>query len=115
MACQWLPGGVRDDESPVRRSGLGKTIRPRTGFPFQYYFCQREAVETFVFLHEVRRVRGFIGLMPFASEPVMVDPAGAGAARYVFKMATGLGEDEGDGAMRGVVVLPRASGSRTRR
>ena len=62
------------------------------GLPFQYYFCQREAVETFVFLHEVRGVRSFMDLMPFCSEPVMVDPREQRRARYAFKMATGSGK-----------------------
>jgi type III restriction enzyme len=62
------------------------------GLPFRFYFCQREAVETFVFLHEVRRVRGFLDLMPFCSEPVVIDPREQGRARYAFKMATGSGK-----------------------
>jgi type III restriction enzyme len=62
------------------------------GLPFQFYFCQREAVETFVFLHEARRVRRFLDLMPFCSEPVMVDPREQSRARYAFKMATGSGK-----------------------
>lgn len=62
------------------------------GLRFRFFFCQREAVETFVYLHEVRRVRRFLDLIPFASEPMMVDPREQGRARYVFKMATGSGK-----------------------
>jgi type III restriction enzyme len=62
------------------------------GFPFQYFFCQREAVETFVYLHEVRCVRDFAGLIPFASGPLLFDPQEQKRARYVFKMATGSGK-----------------------
>ncbi|MDP9226778.1 MAG: DEAD/DEAH box helicase family protein, partial [Actinomycetota bacterium] len=66
--------------------------RTPDGFPFQYFFCQREAVETFVWLHEVRRVRGFADLIGFASGPLLFDPQEQKRARYVFKMATGSGK-----------------------
>lgn len=62
------------------------------GLPFRYFFCQREAVETFVYLHEVRRVRRYLDLIPFASQQVVIDPSEQPAARYVFKMATGSGK-----------------------
>lgn len=66
--------------------------RTSDGLSFRFFFCQREAVETFVFLHEVRRVRRFLDLMLFSSEPVLIDPQEQGRARYVFKMATGSGK-----------------------
>jgi type III restriction enzyme len=66
--------------------------RAADGLPFRYFFCQREAIETLVFLHEVCRVRGFTDLMPFAEGPVFFDPKEQRRARYVFKMATGSGK-----------------------
>lgn len=102
-----LVNGVRAEVDAWRANGYpgacGTTLRlfhywfaedhqTPDGLPFQFYFCQREAVETFVFLHEVRRVRSFLALMPFASEPVMIDPREQGRARFVFKMATGSGK-----------------------
>ena len=61
--------------------------------PFRYYFAQREAVETVIWLHDVRRVRDKFDLIRF-------DSSGAVSAgmfdeqwtRYVIKMATGAGK-----------------------
>lgn len=60
---------------------------------FQYYFAQREALETIVYLHDVVRVKDKYDLMRF-------DSSGAISAgmfdetwrRYVVKMATGAGK-----------------------
>jgi len=65
---------------------------------FRYYFCQREAIETFIFLKEVRRAERL--------SQVVAEFGGAGAevaalgiteeedawSRYAFKMATGSGK-----------------------
>lgn len=61
--------------------------------PFRYYFAQREAVETVIWLHDVRRVRDKFDLLRF-------DASGAASSgmfpedwpRYVVKMATGAGK-----------------------
>ena len=37
------------------------------GLPFRFYFCQREAVETFVYLTEIREVRSLRDLLDFAT------------------------------------------------
>jgi len=61
------------------------------GEPFQWYFAQREAVETLVYLHEVAQTRSMAELAGrFASEPIALQPQAF--ARYVFKMATGSGK-----------------------
>jgi type III restriction enzyme len=60
---------------------------------FQYYFAQREALETIIYLHDVVRVKDKYDLMRF-------DSSGAISAgmfdetwrRYVVKMATGAGK-----------------------
>ncbi|MBN1151341.1 DEAD/DEAH box helicase family protein, partial [candidate division WOR-3 bacterium] len=62
-------------------------------FTFQYYFAQREAVETIVFLHEIVQVKDKYDLLRF-------DSSGAVSAgmfpetwrRFVIKMATGSGK-----------------------
>ncbi len=65
---------------------------------FRYYFCQREAIETFIYLKEVRRLERL--------SQVVAEFAGANAeimalgitededlwSRYAFKMATGSGK-----------------------
>jgi type III restriction enzyme len=64
-----------------------------TTFDFQYYFAQREAVETIVYLHEVTGVKDKYDLLRF-------DSSGAVSAgmfpeswnRFVVKMATGSGK-----------------------
>jgi type III restriction enzyme len=66
--------------------------------PFAYYFCQREAVESLVYIHEVRRIRTLSGLIAEFSgresetEALGVNPADDAWARYAFKIATGAGK-----------------------
>lgn len=61
--------------------------------PFRYYFAQREAVETVVWLHDVKKVRDKFDLMRFDSSGAvsagMFDEAWP---RYVLKLATGAGK-----------------------
>jgi len=61
--------------------------------PFLYYFAQREAVETVVWLHDVRKVRDKYDLLRFSAtqsiSPGMFDEEWP---RYVVKMATGAGK-----------------------
>lgn len=65
-----------------------------SGDEWLYYYCQREAIETLVYLYEVARARSLYNLAQnFAGErPVSVNPADDRWARYVFKMATGSGK-----------------------
>ena len=60
---------------------------------FRYYFSQREAVETVIWLHEVRQARDKFDLIRFSSlaeiSPAMFDEEWP---RYVLKMATGAGK-----------------------
>jgi Uncharacterized protein conserved in bacteria len=61
------------------------------GRPFRYYFCQREAVETLIYLYEVARSRTLADLVVrYATEPVPV--TAQAHPRYVVKMATGSGK-----------------------
>lgn len=61
--------------------------------PFSYYFAQREAVETIIYLHDVAQIRDKYDLIRY-------DSSGAVSAgmfpetwnRYVIKMATGSGK-----------------------
>ena len=60
---------------------------------FRYYFSQREAVETVIWLYEVRQARDKFDLIRFTSmteiSPAMFDEDWP---RYVLKMATGAGK-----------------------
>ncbi|HVQ36506.1 MAG TPA: DEAD/DEAH box helicase family protein [Pyrinomonadaceae bacterium] len=61
--------------------------------PFRYYFAQQEAVETVIWLYEVRQARDKFDLLRFSSmnevSPAMFDEDWP---RYVLKMATGAGK-----------------------
>lgn len=61
------------------------------GLPFRYYFAQREAVETVVYLYEVARRRTLAELVAaYAQRPVPVESQRY--PRYVVKAATGSGK-----------------------
>lgn len=61
--------------------------------PFRYYFAQREAVETVIWLHDVRKVRDKFDLLRFdASGAVSINMFDEDWPRYVVKMATGAGK-----------------------
>ncbi len=64
----------------------------RKGEEWHYYFCQREAIETLVYLYEVRRLRRMSALAGAYNDRIAVRPAEDRFARYVFKMATGSGK-----------------------
>jgi len=61
--------------------------------PFRYYFAQREAVETVIWLHDVRKVQDKFDLLRFdASGAVSANMFDEQWPRYVVKMATGAGK-----------------------
>ena len=73
---------------------------------FRYYFAQREAVETVIWLYEVRRARDKYDLLRFdASGVVSSGMFSEDWPRYVLKMATGAGKNKGNGLNLGVVVF----------
>src|SRR3989344_3161976 len=60
---------------------------------FQYYFAQREAVETIIWLYEVAKAREKYDLIRFdSSKAVSAGMFDESWARYVIKMATGSGK-----------------------
>lgn len=61
--------------------------------PFRYYFAQREAVETAIWLHEVRQARDKFDLLRFdGSGAVSPNMFAEDWPRYVLKLATGAGK-----------------------
>ena len=65
----------------------------RTLSTFRYYFAQCEAVETVIWLHDVRKVRDKFDLLRFdASGAVSANMFDEDWPRYVVKMATGAGK-----------------------
>lgn len=64
-----------------------------TETPFRYYFAQREAVETVIWLYDVKQARDKFDLMRFdASGAVSAGMFDESWTRYVIKMATGSGK-----------------------
>ena len=64
------------------------------GDEWLYYYCQREAIETLIYLYEVIRSRRLYSLAGHFDDKgrVLVNPKEDRWARYVFKMATGSGK-----------------------
>ena len=64
------------------------------GDEFLYYYCQREAIETLIYLYEVVRAQNLYTLAQHFDRDghIHVNPAEDRWARYVFKMATGSGK-----------------------
>jgi type III restriction enzyme len=64
------------------------------GEPFQFWFCQREAIETLIYVYEVMKKRNFIDMArDFGAGPIQgYDPLYDQYPLYAFKMATGSGK-----------------------
>ncbi len=62
------------------------------GRPFRFYFCQREAVETVIYLTEIEPVRGLKDLLEFAEHGMTIQPGEPKRQRLAIKMATGSGK-----------------------
>lgn len=62
--------------------------------PFQFWFCQREAIETLIYVYEVIKKRNFIDMArDFGAGPIKgYDPSYDQYPLYAFKMATGSGK-----------------------
>ncbi len=63
--------------------------RAEDGTPFRFYFCQREAVETFIYLTEIEPVRKLADLLEFAEHGMTIQPGEPKRQRLAIKMATG--------------------------
>ena len=67
-------------------------------FPFTYYFCQRESIETLIYVYEVREIRTLSALTAeFGGADSEIAALGTSPdkdlwPRYAFKVATGAGK-----------------------
>jgi type III restriction enzyme len=67
-------------------------------YPFSYYYCQREAIETLIYLYEVRGLRTLSSLTAEFGGPnaeiaaLGINPVEDLWAKYAFKVATGAGK-----------------------
>ena len=61
---------------------------------FEFWFCQREAIETLIYVYEVMKKRNFIDMArDFGTGPIEgYDPSYDQYPLYAFKMATGSGK-----------------------
>ncbi|HLF79758.1 MAG TPA: DEAD/DEAH box helicase family protein [Dehalococcoidia bacterium] len=66
----------------------------KLGDEWHYYYCQREAIETLIYLYEVVKSRRLAALAENFDEQgrILLNPREDRFARYVFKMATGSGK-----------------------
>ena len=65
----------------------------RTGEPFRYYFAQKEALESIIYLYEVKKARTPVQLMAFSHNQTLIESQfKEDWTRYVIKMATGSGK-----------------------
>lgn len=66
--------------------------------PFRYYFCQREAIETLIYLYEFRGIRSLAGMTAEFGGALSdiaalgIDPNEDLWSKYAFKVATGAGK-----------------------
>ncbi len=82
--------------------------RSEDGQPFRFYFCQREAVETFIFLTEIEPVHGLKDLLEYRRARDD-DPAWRNKAPAIGdEDGDRLGQDDGDEPLHRVVLFPRA-------
>ncbi len=66
--------------------------RTDDGRPFRFYFCQREAVETFIYLTEIEPVGKLADLLEYAEHGMLIEPGDPKRQRLAMKMATGSGK-----------------------
>lgn len=93
--------GASDTSRQLLNHWFGRSHRMLTGgneIEFCYYFCQREAIETLIYLKEVRRterlsqlIAEFGGTQAEAAALGITEEEDA-LCRYAFKMATGSGK-----------------------
>lgn len=84
--------GASDTTRRLLRFWFEEDHRRPSGEPFRFFYCQREAAETFIYLSEIKRAASFSDLIEYAREPVMIDPGETRRQRLAMKMATGSGK-----------------------
>ena len=92
----WRTGGRYDGARPTTKRLLEHWFldehQTGEGDPFSFYFCQREAVETLIYLHEVVGVRSAPEMLARYDARPLSAPLDLPYSRYVVKMATGSGK-----------------------
>lgn len=84
------------DHTTTLRPDSGQAGKDGLTVPFRYYFCQREAIETLIYLYEVRRVRnlseitGEFGGRDAERAAMGIDPQEDRWPKYAFNLHTNL-------------------------
>src|SRR3989344_8320290 len=106
-SCHLVPK-IREEVNKWRETdyhGVSKTTKTLLNFwfkdghlidnkEFKYYFCQQEAIETLIFLYEVKKIRTLRELIVNydIKKKLAYNPHEDLFAKYCFKMATGSGK-----------------------
>jgi len=95
-------GGASDTTRELLNHWFNRSHRGKTAageeFPFHYYFCQREAIETLIYLREVRGSTSLSDVVAnFGGPSAEIQALGITEEedmwpRYAFKVATGAGK-----------------------
>ena len=84
--------GASETSKALLNHWFKSELYSQTGENFNYYFAQREAVETVIFLYEVKKAYAPEDLIKFASYEISLQQFNEDWTRYVVKMATGTGK-----------------------
>ena len=84
--------GASETSKALLKHWFKSELYSQSGENFNYYFAQREAVETVIFLYEVKKVHSPEDMIKFASYEISIQQFDEDWPRYVVKMATGTGK-----------------------
>lgn len=109
QVADWRAAGY-PDASPTTKRLLSWWFTEEhlvANVPWRYYFAQREAIETFIFCHEVSKTRRVQDLMKLTNRaPRYYAPADDLYPRYAAKTGDRQRQDEGDEPGDCLVLFP---------
>lgn len=92
----WREGGYKEGTTETTRRLLEwwflEEHRLTNGPSFVFWRAQRDAIEHFIFCHEVLQTRSLYQLAQKLDAHIPIDPSADKWAKYAFKMATGSGK-----------------------
>jgi len=92
----WREGGYKEGTTKTTRRLLEwwflEEHRLENGSSFSFWRAQRDAIEHFIFCHEVLQARSLYQLAQKLEAHIPIDPSADKWAKYAFKMATGSGK-----------------------
>jgi len=92
----WREGGYKEGTTETTRRLLEwwflEEHRLANGSSFVFWRAQRDAIEHFIFCHEVLQTRSLYQLAQKLEAHIPIDPSADKWAKYAFKMATGSGK-----------------------